>query len=658
MVDVMAIAMRMEVEGASTVQAVLNRLRADMDKTEDKARGLDRALASIGDELKGLVAGLGIVAVFSKIAAETSEAEFAQAQLAAALKSTGNVAAQTVDGLNEHAAALARVSVFDDDVISGAQALLLTFTQIRGPIFRDATQAILNVAQAMGTDLRSATIQVGKALNDPILGLTALSRAGIQFSEAQKETIKQLMETNRIVDAQRVILAELDKQFAGSAEAARNTFGGALKGLQNDIGNLLTISGPNAGGAANVINRLADAVRGLNSALTDILAPLSRFVDLMERLPLNIADNLRRLTPFLPLLQLLIARGREASEVAQQVQEATTGGATGGASAQTTPPVVTATASLVSQLIDLARVLPLTTAQHAKLEAEQQRLTLALASGNQSLTQRIELAKTLHDVEKALADATVTRSNAEVAASVASLESQRAQIMGRSVQTVTREGQAKAQPMVLPQAVIDNIRRTMQQFDERINTEMGNSIVAFRAAMAAGFAISLAEGLAAGFETAFATGSITQGFKALTGAMLSGLGSMLVQFGTKALIANQTIQNMFANMFTPGPQGIAAAAAIIAIGSGLVAAGRSIGAGAAGATNRSAPAMAGGGFGTGGSMTLPSITFGPTTARSASNIVPTSNNTFNIIGVNDPSAQRQLQEMLRNADRRGGTTTV
>lgn len=171
----------------------------------------------------------------------TVEADAVQAQLAAAIKSTGGVAGQTVNELNKHAAALQKITNYGDETTNQAQALLLTFTKIQGDTFPRATSAVLDMATAMKTDLKSAAIQVGKALNDPVLGATALSRSGIQFSESQKKVIKSLVETGQQAKAQEIILKELETQFKGSAKAARETLGGALTSVANAWGDLFEL---------------------------------------------------------------------------------------------------------------------------------------------------------------------------------------------------------------------------------------------------------------------------------------------------------------------------------------------------------------------------------------------------------------------------------
>jgi hypothetical protein len=116
--------------------------------------------------------------------------------------------------------------------------VLATFTSIKGVNFDDATSAILDVSQALGQDLQSSTIQIGKALNDPINGITALSRVGVSFTDQQKEQIKAMQDVGDMAGAQQVILAELNKEFGGSAAAAVNTYAGQMKVLDeqfNDV---------------------------------------------------------------------------------------------------------------------------------------------------------------------------------------------------------------------------------------------------------------------------------------------------------------------------------------------------------------------------------------------------------------------------------------
>ena len=119
------------------------------------------------------------------------------------------------------------------------QAVLLTFTNIRGDRFEQATTAILDMSSALGTSLQSAAIQVGKALNDPLKGVSALAEAGIQFTDQQKAQIKAMVETGDVAGAQAIILKELETQFGGVAEAMAKTPAGQWAQAMNALGDAL-----------------------------------------------------------------------------------------------------------------------------------------------------------------------------------------------------------------------------------------------------------------------------------------------------------------------------------------------------------------------------------------------------------------------------------
>ncbi len=179
---------------------------------------------------------LPIVALGAASVAAFDKQAKAVAQVEAGLISTGNAAGFTSEQLQKMAADLQAKTIFGDEVIlKDATAQLLTFTNIAGQQFARTQQAALNLATRLDGDLKSASIQLGKALNDPIANLSALSRSGIQFSEEQKAIIKSLAQTNKLAEAQTIILDELEKQYGGAAEAAAEAGLGPFQQLQNSL---------------------------------------------------------------------------------------------------------------------------------------------------------------------------------------------------------------------------------------------------------------------------------------------------------------------------------------------------------------------------------------------------------------------------------------
>jgi hypothetical protein len=269
-------------------EAAAQRLTRRMALLEIEARGMDAAMGKsslsfvhiaesmgLGEvaavklmKTLGALGGLAVVGLIGhKMIEESIAAQNAMAQLEAAVKSTGGVAGRTAEQLDVLSRKLAEQSTFSHVAVAGAESLLLTFDKIRGVNFDRATQAVADLATRMGGDLHGAALQVGKALQDPEHGLTALRRAGVSFSASQIEVIKDLYETGRVAEGQTVILKELEHQFGGSAAAARDTLGGALTGLKHAWGDLFEVSKGASHGMIDAINAIADAIPKVRAAL-------------------------------------------------------------------------------------------------------------------------------------------------------------------------------------------------------------------------------------------------------------------------------------------------------------------------------------------------------------------------------------------------------
>lgn len=170
--------------------------------------------------------GVGLLKVGKDSLAAFGDSEKVVAQTGAVLKSTGGAAGVTAKQVGDLAARLQKLSGVEDEAIQAGQNMLLTFTNLRNEagagndVFNQATRTLLDMSVALGTDAKTSAIQLGKALNDPIAGIGALSRVGVTFTDEQKSLIKTLVESGDVMGAQKIILAELNKEFGGSAKAA------------------------------------------------------------------------------------------------------------------------------------------------------------------------------------------------------------------------------------------------------------------------------------------------------------------------------------------------------------------------------------------------------------------------------------------------------
>lgn len=195
---------------------------------------------------KGVLAAIGITTLGTQVVqfAKASIAEAREAQKTAAIterviKTTGGAANVTAAQVTELSNALSKKVGIDDEVIQRAENMLLTFRKVRNEvgadndIFDRATNALLDLSAAGFGSTDSAARMVGKALNDPIRGMTALARVGVTFTDQQKETIKKLVESNKILEAQKFILDEVEGRVSGLAEANATAGEKAMVAWQN-----------------------------------------------------------------------------------------------------------------------------------------------------------------------------------------------------------------------------------------------------------------------------------------------------------------------------------------------------------------------------------------------------------------------------------------
>jgi len=276
------------------VRAVLDKLDGDLAAAKKKTEGGigqivgnvqklgGMALAGIGIAA-GAVAGAAVVAfkALSGMVNEAAEAEVVQAQLNAVLASTGGVAGITAERANELADSLSKITRFDDEAIISGESLLLTFTNIGQNVFPAATQTMLDMSTVLGQDLESSARMLGRALNDPVQGMSALTRVGITFSEEQKKTIQALTEAGQLEEAQGIILDALAVKFGGAAAAAGQTFAGQMDILKNRMANVREEIG---GALLPVAGKLMDWFGQAVDAVLPIIIPL------FERLTTVISD--------------------------------------------------------------------------------------------------------------------------------------------------------------------------------------------------------------------------------------------------------------------------------------------------------------------------------------------------------------------------------
>ena len=242
-----------------------------MSATGDGAKSLGDSLKSFGKK-----ASIGFAAVTAAgvwMGKNLVEAAYASQkvtkQTEAIIKATGMAAGMTAKQIGNLSEKLSNLTGVDDELIQSSVNLLLTFKQIRNEaganndVFDRAAQAALDLGSVFGS-ADAAAMQLGKALADPTKGLTAMRKAGINFSESQTAQIKKLQESGNLLEAQKMILKEVESQVGGTAAAMSTDFDRAKVAIGNvaeDLGMLLL---PAVEGASRFITEnITPAISGL-----------------------------------------------------------------------------------------------------------------------------------------------------------------------------------------------------------------------------------------------------------------------------------------------------------------------------------------------------------------------------------------------------------
>lgn len=297
---------------ASTIKvdlvADVRRMRQGMDQANAQLKGFAGAADKAGKVARNIAGGVIAYAGVSKLKdvlgesiEEARESQKVNAATAATIKATGRAANVTAGQVGRLATAISNKTGIDDEAIQTGSNLLLTFKNVRNEagkgnkVFNEATKAAVDLSAAGFGSIEGASKMLGKALNDPVKGITAMSRAGVTFTDQQKEQIKTLTESGRTLEAQKMILSEVKSQVGGVAEASATSgekFATWVANLKEDLGTRLLpildrfyewamVSLPAAFAAAReaispVVSAITGFVARIRSGQSEAAGPLSQ----------------------------------------------------------------------------------------------------------------------------------------------------------------------------------------------------------------------------------------------------------------------------------------------------------------------------------------------------------------------------------------------
>jgi flagellar biosynthesis/type III secretory pathway protein FliH len=221
---------------------VFDRVGRSAANSESTFKKVSRGMLAVG-KVAAVGLGVGVTAgalALKKFTGDARESERVTKLTQAIIKSTGGAAKLTAKQVAELSTSISNKTGVDDEAIQTGSNLLLTFKNVRdevgkgNKVFSEATAAAVDLSAAGFGSIDSASKMLGKALNDPIKGMTALGRAGVTFTEAQAKQIEQYVKHGDLLKAQKVILGEVQSQVGGAAAAT----GTATDKLKVKLGNI------------------------------------------------------------------------------------------------------------------------------------------------------------------------------------------------------------------------------------------------------------------------------------------------------------------------------------------------------------------------------------------------------------------------------------
>lgn len=589
--EVFGLGLKIKEEGAATVEASIKRLGAELAKT----------VLTVG----------AVTGAFKKLVTETAESQRVQTQLQTVLRSTNGVSGQTIQSLNAQAEALMRVSAFGDEAIGSAQALLLRFTNIRD-VFAETVQVTLDLGQAMEGDLRGAAQLLGKALNDPERGLRALRAAGVTFTDDQEELIKRLVATNDLLGAQRVILAQTRVAVEGQAEAYRNTLGGALAALGEQFGNLFEASNETGATMVQAINGFTNVLIKAQPLITGVISGI---------------------------IKLVVALGTTFTVIGTAIIRIVMGIGTVIVNMILTP--LSLIPGLSGPIVSFLDTLNTKAAAADQMMAAFQ---VTLKSWRGEVLAGTNAAEQFNN---ALGGGEGGAAGGGMGARRAPTAAELGERTGTTAFTREQFGPGRDRRAEL-------IRGMIPQFGAIAISEADALAVQLQTTFQETIGNALVGGIVGGIEQAVASGNIGQGFKALTSMLLAGIGDAMIKFGTSTAAFSQFMAKIQAALVTLNPAaGLAASLALIGVGAALKGAARGMFGGQGGGSAGSISSFGGNLGGFASNLPTQQIIFGQTSATTAAGMQPRQPMNVTVIGPNDPTAQRSIQELMVKANSRG-----
>lgn len=221
-------------------------------------------LIKLGPAGLAAAAGIGAIGALAHEALAAAEAlELRMLKVQAALSATGYASGQTAEEIEQLSIAMSTTTRAGMADVQQAATQLLAFRSVSGEVFGQTLKLAQDLSAAGFGGLAENAVKLGRALDEPVQGLTTLRGVGIVFSEQLKEQVKDLEDHGHHLEAQQIIIAELTRRVGGVGAAERDTLTGAWHAFTQE----LELGAERLGKSSGLLDVMQAAVEGLTSAV-------------------------------------------------------------------------------------------------------------------------------------------------------------------------------------------------------------------------------------------------------------------------------------------------------------------------------------------------------------------------------------------------------
>jgi len=258
----------------------------------DSAKKKIASLSGLGDKAFSFgrgagAAGLGIAAGLGLTIKAAEDSEIANRRLERTFRDMGEANDDAAHAAENYASKLQMQIGVEDEDIQMVQSKLATFKRVSDEgarasgVFNRATAAAYDLQAAGFGEASQNAVLLGKALQDPAKGATALARTGA-LNKSDIPLIKQIQATKGLGAAQQYVLERVEKQVKGqaattatSAAKMKVTFAEVAETLGKNLLPQVQKTMKQIGDAANRFNEWAQKNKGLVGTAVSLIGKVA-----------------------------------------------------------------------------------------------------------------------------------------------------------------------------------------------------------------------------------------------------------------------------------------------------------------------------------------------------------------------------------------------